>query len=104
MIASYREHHLIKLNHLFAMYMQELVLQKHPQKLSMAVKPNAHIRLHSLPYSMDPEQHSLNPNICNIGSSHLSQLITIRGTVVKAGPVKMFEAQKVFFCNKCKHK
>eukprot|EP00878_Enallax_costatus_P023223 GHUV01024690.1.p1 GENE.GHUV01024690.1~~GHUV01024690.1.p1 ORF type:complete len:488 (+),score=128.46 GHUV01024690.1:127-1590(+) len=83
---------------------QELVLQKHPQKLSMAVKPNAHIRLHSIPYSMDPEQHLLNPNICNIGSGHLGKLITIRGTVVKAGPVKMFEAQKVFFCNKCKHK
>lgn len=80
------------------------MLQRHPHKDNMAVKPNAHIRVHSLPYSLDPDPNPLNPSISSIGSAHLGKLVTITGTVVKAGPVKMFEAQKVFMCNKCKHR
>lgn len=68
------------------------------------MKPNTHVRLHNLPYSLDPEASLLNPAICNLGSFHLGKLITVRGTVVKAGPVKMFEAQKVYMCNKCKRR
>jgi DNA replicative helicase MCM subunit Mcm2 (Cdc46/Mcm family) len=70
----------------------------------MALKPNTHVRLHNLPYSLDPDANLLNPAICNLGSFHLGKLVTVRGTVVKAGPVKMFEAQKVHICNKCKHR
>lgn len=84
--------------------MQEHVQQSHPEQQDMALKPNAHIRLHNLPYSLDPEASLLNPAICNLGSFHLGKLVTVRGTVVKAGPVKMFEAQKVYMCNKCKHR
>jgi DNA helicase MCM9 len=84
--------------------MQERVQQSHPQQQDMALKPNSHVRLHNLPYSLDPEASLLNPAICNLGSFHLGRLVTVRGTVVKAGPVKMFEAQKVFMCNKCKHR
>eukprot|EP00879_Flechtneria_rotunda_P024600 GHRR01026096.1.p1 GENE.GHRR01026096.1~~GHRR01026096.1.p1 ORF type:complete len:579 (+),score=182.66 GHRR01026096.1:450-2186(+) len=83
---------------------QEMMLQQHPQQQIMAVKPNAHVRLHNLPHSLDPEPNMLNPTISNIGSRHLGKLVTIRGTVVKAGPVKMLEAQKMFICNKCKHR
>lgn len=78
--------------------------QAHPQKADMAIKPNTHVRLFNLPYSLDPDASLLNPAICNLGSFHLGKLVTIRGTVVKAGPVKMFEAQKVHMCNKCKHR
>lgn len=79
-------------------------MQQHPHRQTMAVKPNAHVRLHNLPYSMDPDPNPLNPSISSIGSAHLGKLVTISGTVLKAGPVKMFEAQKVFMCNKCKHR
>jgi DNA replicative helicase MCM subunit Mcm2 (Cdc46/Mcm family) len=70
----------------------------------MAVKPLAHVRIHSLPYSLDPDPSLLNPAICNLGSFHLGKLATIRATVVKAGPVKIFEHSKYYVCNKCKHK
>ncbi|WIA33182.1 hypothetical protein OEZ86_006329 [Tetradesmus obliquus] len=83
---------------------QDTVMQQHPHRQTMAVKPNAHVRLHNLPYSMDPDPSPLNPSISSIGSAHLGKLVTISGTVLKAGPVKMFEAQKVFMCNKCKHR
>jgi DNA replicative helicase MCM subunit Mcm2 (Cdc46/Mcm family) len=84
--------------------LQDTVMQQHPHKQTMAVKPNAHVRLQNLPYSMDPDPNPLNPSISSIGSAHLGKLVTITGTVLKAGPVKMFEAQKVFMCNKCKHR
>eukprot|EP00775_Hariotina_reticulata_P011290 gene11290-11440_t len=83
---------------------QEQIMQAHPQHTAMAVKPNAHVRLQNLPFSLDSDPHMLNPAISSIGSGHLGRLVTIRGTVVKAGPVKMFEAQKLFMCNKCKYK
>lgn len=84
--------------------LQEEVQESHPQQQDMALKPNTHVRLHNLPYSLDPDANLLNPAICNLGSFHLGKLVTVRGTVVKAGTVKMFEAQKVHICNKCKHR
>lgn len=42
--------------------------------------------------------------IAKIGSMHLGRLVTLSGTVVRTGPVKMFKAQRLFMCNKCKHK
>lgn len=84
--------------------LQERVQHSHAQQQDMALKPNAHVRLYNLPYSLDPDASLLNPAICNLGSFHLGKLVTLRGTVVKAGPVKMFEAQKVYMCNKCKHR
>lgn len=69
----------------------------------MCIKPQAHVRLHGLPYSLDPKPHALNPTIGRIGSSHIGRLITVAGTVVKTAPVKMFEHQRLMRCNKCKH-
>ncbi|KAI8467006.1 MAG: DNA replication licensing factor MCM9-like protein [Monoraphidium minutum] len=83
---------------------QEALLECHPQQDAMSVKPQAHVRLHGLPYSLDPKPHALNPTIGRIGSSHIGRLVTVYGTVVKTGPVKMFEHQRLMCCNKCKHR
>lgn len=88
----------------FHAHLQDHVQQSHGQHQDMALKPNTHVRLFNLPYSLDPEASLLNPAICNLGSFHMGKLVTVRGTVVKAGPVKMFESQKVYLCNKCKHR
>lgn len=69
----------------------------------MSLKPHAHLRLFNLPYSLDPKPHALNPTIARIGSSHIGRVITVAGTVVKTGPVKMFEHQRVMRCKKCKY-
>lgn len=78
-------------------------MQSHPQKEHMALKGNVHSRLYGLPYSLDPTPNILNPGIAKIASMHLGKLITVPGTVVRTGAVKMFEAQKIFQCTKCKH-
>jgi DNA helicase MCM9 len=77
---------------------------EHPLKGDMAVKENAHIRLHSLPYALDPNPNELNPTIAKIGSYHLGKLITVTGTIVKTGIVQMLESQKLYMCNRCKHR
>ena len=82
---------------------QEAIMAHHPSRDAMSLKPQAHIRLHSLPYSLDPKPHALNPTIGRIGSSHIGRLISVAGTVVKTGPVKMFEHQRLMRCNKCTH-
>jgi DNA replicative helicase MCM subunit Mcm2 (Cdc46/Mcm family) len=82
---------------------QELMLETHPRRDQMSLKQQAHLRLHGLPYSLDPKPHALNPTIGRIGSSHIGRLIAVCGTVVKTGPVKMFEQLRLLRCNKCKH-
>lgn len=86
---------------------QERILDSHPQRDAMAVKVNAHVRLHSLPYCLDPQAGPgaslLNPGIARIGSAHLGRLLALSGTVVRTGAIKVFEAHKLFFCNRCKH-
>lgn len=82
---------------------QEALLERNPQRPGMTLKPSAHVRVHGLPYSLDPKPHALNPMIGRIGSSHIGRLISVCGTVVKTGPVKMLEHQRLLRCNKCKH-
>ena len=83
---------------------QERLLEAHPARDRMALRPQAHPRLHGLPYSLDPAPHALNPTIGRIGSAHIGRLVTVRGTVVKAGPVKMFEHQRLMRCGRCGHR
>lgn len=82
---------------------QDAASEAHPARDQMASKPLAHLRLRGLPYSLDPKPHALNPTIGRIGSAHIGRLITVCGTVVKTGPVKAFEHQRLMRCNRCKH-
>jgi DNA helicase MCM9 len=81
---------------------QKAIMESHPEPEALSLKQVVNIRLHGLPYSLDPKPHALNPTIGRIGSSHIGRLITVCGTVVKTGPVKMFEFQRLMRCNRCK--
>jgi DNA replicative helicase MCM subunit Mcm2 (Cdc46/Mcm family) len=69
-----------------------------------AVKPHAHARVFNLPYALDPSCGALNPPISRVGSGHIGRLVTLTGTVVKAGPVRVLERQRLMACTKCKHR
>ncbi len=58
-------------------------------------KDRVHARLHSLPFSLDPTHGPFNPPIGSIGARHINRLISICGTVVRTGAVKMFESHQV---------
>jgi DNA helicase MCM9 len=39
-----------------------------------------------------------------IGAAHVDKLLTIRGTIVRAGTVKLLEARRIYECARCKHR
>ena len=83
---------------------QNAVMQHHPARGEMVVMENVHVRLHSLPPAMDPACARFQPAITALGARHIDQLVTVVGTVVRTGSVKMFEAHKVLQCNRCKER
>jgi hypothetical protein len=46
----------------------------------------------------------LSPSPGGVSSAHINQLLTITGTVCKAGPVKALEVWRLYECTRCKHR
>lgn len=67
-----------------------------------SVKENVHVRLHSLPYSVPgPPPRMLRPGLGSVGAQHINKLISVTGTVVRTGPLRMFESRQVHECTRC---
>lgn len=81
---------------------QEALMEQHPHAQHLAVKPNAHVRLHSPPWALPGGPRTpLNPGaISNLGAAHIGHLVTLSGTVARAGPVKMRETHRLFTCSR----
>lgn len=79
-------------------------MAQHAQRSSMAVKEQTHVRLHSLPQGLDPDPGDACPGIAGLASAHIGCLVTVSGTVVRAGPVRVCEARRIYQCNRCKHR
>ncbi|KAL3687364.1 hypothetical protein R1sor_013673 [Riccia sorocarpa] len=79
---------------------QEHILQEHKEKNIMSVK-QAHVRVSLQGSALDcPE---LRPSIRQIRVKDIGHLLTIQGTVIRSGAVKMLEGERVYRCTKCKH-
>ena len=63
----------------------------------LVFKELAHVRVYSFPWALNPrgEDSLRRPGIGAVGACHLNQLVTISGTLVRAGAVKMYEFKKV---------
>lgn len=61
------------------------------------VKEHAHVRIHSLPSELWPagQLSMCHPTIRDVCAAHIGKLITVSGTAVRVGAVKMFEYKKV---------
>uniref|UniRef100_A0A0A9F236 Probable DNA helicase MCM9 n=1 Tax=Arundo donax TaxID=35708 RepID=A0A0A9F236_ARUDO len=44
------------------------------------------------------------PSIGKVRAKHMGKLITLKGTVVRSGAVKMIEYERYYMCRKCKHR
>ncbi|KAK9130119.1 hypothetical protein Sjap_010606 [Stephania japonica] len=44
------------------------------------------------------------PSIGRVRVKHRGILLTLKGTVIRSGPVKMIEGERVYECRKCKHR
>lgn len=81
---------------------QEQLLGGHADRAVMSVKENVHARLVGLALYVDSAARAASPAIGDISSAHADSLITVAGTVVKTGPVKMLEARRLYECTKCR--
>ncbi|OAE19975.1 hypothetical protein AXG93_1520s1490 [Marchantia polymorpha subsp. ruderalis] len=72
--------------------------QKHKKNLSLK---NVHVRVSVQGSALDcPELH---PSISQIRVKDLGHLLTIHGTVIRSGAVKMLQGERTYRCTKCKH-
>ena len=84
---------------------QAALLQKPlPDRHLLSVKENVHARLHGLSHFLDASCSKISPRIGEVSAAHLDKLITVRGTVVRAAPVKLLEARRLYECGKCRHR
>ncbi|XP_057860772.2 probable DNA helicase MCM9 isoform X2 [Cryptomeria japonica] len=81
---------------------QSVVLEAHKHIENMSVKGNVHVRLDVNGSAMDcPETH---PSIGRVRVKDMGKLITLQGTVIRSGAIKMLEGEREYECTKCKHR
>ena len=85
---------------------QETVLAQQPPhaRPQLAVKESVHARLEGLALFLADDGSGNAPSLSAVGAPHIGRLITILGTVVKAGMVRVLESRRLFECTRCKHR
>ncbi len=76
-----------------------------PNRHILSVKENVHARLTGISLFLDkaaPQQ--VCPSIGDVSAAHIDKLLTIRGTIVRAGTNKLLEARRLYECTRCKHR
>lgn len=63
-------------------------------------KHNAHIRIKHVPMCGEYTKQS----VSEIRAADKHKLISVSGTVIRTGSVKLLEYEKEFMCKKCRHK
>lgn len=70
----------------------------------MCIKPYVHARVCGLTGHLDASAAESAPGVGGIGSAHVGRLLTLRGSLLRMGTPKMWEAQRCYQCNKCKER
>ncbi|KAG7674017.1 putative DNA helicase MCM9 [Nannochloris sp. 'desiccata'] len=85
---------------------QTALLQKAiPNRHLLTVKENVHARLTGISLFLDKAASlQVSPAIGDVSAAHIDKLLTIRGTIVRAGTVKLLEARRLYECARCKHR
>ncbi|KAK3027460.1 hypothetical protein RJ639_041066, partial [Escallonia herrerae] len=67
-----------------------------------SVKDFVHVRVNTTGSAIDcPEAY---PSIGHVRVKHRGILLTLKGTVIRSGAIKMIEGEREFECRKCKHR
>jgi DNA helicase MCM9 len=74
-----------------------------PDRHMLTLKENVHGRLSGLGLFLDASRAAA-PRIADIGAAHIDRVITLRGTVVRTGAVKLLEARRLYECGRCRHR
>ncbi|CAH9125679.1 unnamed protein product [Cuscuta epithymum] len=80
-----------------------VLAQKVPSEFGEArFKSHIHVRINPCGSPLEcPESF---PSIGRVRVKHRGILLTLKGTVIRSGPVKMIEGEKLYQCRRCKHR
>ncbi|KAG2494234.1 hypothetical protein HYH03_007589 [Edaphochlamys debaryana] len=81
--------------------MAEAEAAKQPPPPPPPLRDSLHVRLVGLPPGLDPRPTLLRPPLARVGCAQLHQLLCLSGTIVRSGPVRMWEAVQVYECTRC---
>ncbi|EFC43100.1 predicted protein, partial [Naegleria gruberi] len=77
---------------------QRHIEKQEVMKEQFKLKTFVHVRLHTLPQCSEVTKTSVR----SVRSCDANRLISVSGTVIKTGPIKMLEYKKIYICKKCK--
>ncbi|KAK2971790.1 hypothetical protein RJ640_018479, partial [Escallonia rubra] len=85
--------------------LRSIILSPDPRlhyPLRIDVKDFVHVRVNTTGSAIDcPEAY---PSIGHVRVKHRGILLTLKGTVIRSGAIKMIEGEREFECRKCKHR
>ncbi|XP_020528824.1 probable DNA helicase MCM9 isoform X1 [Amborella trichopoda] len=80
---------------------QGILLESHKDDSGMVAKEFVHVRINVSGSPLEcPETF---PSIGRVRVRHRGILLTLKGTVIRTGTIKMIEGEREFECRKCKH-
>ncbi|CAM6089884.1 unnamed protein product [Calypogeia fissa] len=82
--------------------LQERMYNDVKGKGNICLKENVHVRVSVEGLPLDhPQMH---PSISQVRVKDVGRLLTIHGTVIRSGGIKMLDGEKIYECTKCKHR
>ncbi|MCD7449644.1 DNA helicase mcm9 [Datura stramonium] len=85
-----------------AVWAQKVIFADLKQCENASVKDNIHVRINISGSPLEcPETF---PSIGRVRAKHRGILLTIKGTVIRSGAVKMIEGERIYECRRCKHR
>ncbi|KAM3377519.1 putative DNA helicase MCM9 isoform X2 [Capsicum galapagoense] len=85
-----------------AVWAQKVILADLKQCENASAKDNIHVRINISGSPLEcPETF---PSIGRVRVKHRGILLTIKGTVIRSGAVKMIEGERIYECRRCKHR
>ncbi|XP_059313775.1 probable DNA helicase MCM9 [Lycium ferocissimum] len=85
-----------------ALWAQKVIWADIKQRENASVKDNIHVRINISGSPLEcPETF---PSIGRVRVKHRGILLTIKGTVIRSGAVKMIEGERIYECRRCKHR
>ncbi|XP_011087918.1 probable DNA helicase MCM9 isoform X1 [Sesamum indicum] len=85
-----------------AVWAQKVIFEDFKKMENASVKAYVHVRINVCGSPLEcPETF---PSIGRVRVKHRGILLTLKGTVIRSGAVKMIEGQKIYECRVCKHR
>ncbi|XP_075073551.1 putative DNA helicase MCM9 isoform X1 [Nicotiana tabacum] len=85
-----------------AVWAQKVILGDLKQRENASLKDNIHVRINISGSPLEcPETF---PSIGRVRVKHRGMLLTIKGTIIRSGAMKMIEGERIYECRRCKHR